>query len=154
MRGQALFVELQDEAGNLMDRWQSCWIEQTVTWEGQAWRYQQMEWAGITSGQATGAQASITMPRLPSVDALTGRAVAGPWLAFLLVYQFPDDEGASTASPPADMILVGSTVGQVVKFSGGLTEVTWQLGSALSPVGAQFPPRTATDGLIGVPCLL
>jgi hypothetical protein len=29
-----------------------------------------------------------------------------------------------------------------------------KLGSALSPVGAQFPPVTATDSLIGVPCVL
>jgi hypothetical protein len=45
-------------------------------------------------------------------------------------------------------------VGEVIGASAGLTTMTWRLGSALSPVGAQFPPRTAITPLIGVPCRL
>jgi hypothetical protein len=51
-------------------------------------------------------------------------------------------------------VLVGSTVGQVISASATVTSITLKLGSALSPVGAQFPPRTATSSLIGVPCVL
>lgn len=153
MRGQVLLVEIRDEAENLIDRWQSFWLEQSIEWDGVSWRYQQMDWAGITSGQATGAQASLTLPRLPSLDALTQRAVAGPWMITLRLYQFNDSDEV-VSFPPLPFLLIGAAIGQVTRFSGGLTSVTWQLGSALSPVGSQFPPRTATDGLIGVPCLL
>ena len=151
-RGQAAFIELLDEGGTTRARWQSFWVDQSVTWEGKSWDYQQLDWAGITSGQATGEQAAITLPRLPSVQALMKQALYGPWVAKLRVYQF--DETADAGSPQAAQILVGSTVGQVVSASATVTGITLKLGSALSPVGAQFPPRTATSALIGVPCVL
>lgn len=151
-RGQAAFIELLDEGGTTRARWQSFWVDQSVTWEGKSWDYQQLDWAGITSGQTTGEQAAITMPRLPSVQALMKQALYGPWVAKLRVYQF--DETADAGSPQAAQILVGSTVGQVVSASATVTGITLKLGSALSPVGAQFPPRTATSALIGVPCVL
>lgn len=151
-RGQAAFVQLADEGGLVVARWQSFWIDATVTWESQAWDYQQMDWAGITSGQTTGEQASLTLPRLPSIQALMKRALYGPWIATLRVYQF--DEALDTGAPQAGQVLVGSTVGQVISASATVTSITLKLGSALSPVGAQFPPRTATSSLIGVPCVL
>jgi hypothetical protein len=151
-RGQAAFAQITDESGLTVARWQSFWVDQTVTWEGQAWDYQQMDWTGVTSGQVTGEQASITLPRLPSLQALLKRALYGPWVVSLRVYQF--DETLDTGSPQAEQILVGSSVGQVVSASGLLSTITWKLGSALSPVGAQFPPRTATSSLIGVPCII
>jgi hypothetical protein len=80
------------------------------------------------------------------------RALYGPWIATLRVYQF--DEALDTGAPQDGQVLVGSTVGQVISASATVTSITLKLGSALSPVGAQFPPRTATSSLIGVPCAL
>ena len=68
------------------------------------------------------------------------------------MYQLADDGSTVDTGPPAGAILVGSATGEVIGASGGLTSITMRLGSALSPVGAQFPPRTATTPLIGVPC--
>ena len=152
-RGQALFVQLQD-AGQIttMARWQTGWIEQTVTWEGQPWDYRQMDWSGITSGSG-GDQATIKLPRLPSVQSMMRQALAGPWIATMRVYQF-DDADLDASGPQAGQILVGSCIGQVIGASATATSITLKLGSALSPVGAQFPPVTATDSLIGVPCVL
>jgi hypothetical protein len=85
--------------------------------------------------------------------AFVERALAETWLAALDVYQLADDGTADTA-PPAGAVLVGSAIGEVIGASGGLSSITVRIGSALSPVGAQFPPRSATTPLIGVPCRL
>jgi hypothetical protein len=150
--GQAAFVEISNGYGSVSARWQSYWIDQIVSWSGQQWTYQQFDWAGITSGQAVGDQASIVLPAVPSVLAMTEDALAGPWVAALRVIQF--DEMAADSGPPATTVLAASCVGQVIGASGSLTQMTWRLGSALSPIGAQFPPRTAITALIGVPCRL
>jgi hypothetical protein len=150
--GQAAFLELGDGFGAVFARWQSYWVDTTTTWDGQAWTYQQLDWAGIVSGQATGDQVTIKLPSVPSVRAMTDQALAGPWVASLRVIQFNEEIGAT--APPAAYVLAASCVGQVVGASASLTQITWKLGSALAPVGAQFPPRTALTSLIGVPCRL
>lgn len=150
--GQAAFVSLGDGFGTIYARWQSYWVDAVVSWSSQQWSYQQLDWAGITSGQAVGDQAALTLPAVPSVLAMTERALAGPWVATLSVIQF--DESAASSGPPATTVLAASCVGEVIGASASLTQITWKLGSALSPVGAQFPPRTAITALIGVPCRL
>ena len=151
-RGQAAFIEIGDGFGTTFARWQSYWIDAVTAWDGQAWSYQQMDWAGVTSGQATGDQATLTLPAVPSIQAATEQALAGPWVITQRVIQF--DESAASGAPPAAYTLVASCVGEVIGASASLTQITWKLGSALSPVGAQFPPRTALTALIGVPCRL
>jgi len=149
---QAAFLELSDGFGTVFARWQSYAIEEVISWDGQSWAYQQFDWAGITSGQAVGDQATITLPARPSVLELTPRASAGAWVASLRVIQWDDE--ASATPPASGYVLAASCVGQVIGASGTLTQQTWRLGSALSPIGAQFPPRTATTALLGVPCRL
>ena len=149
---QAAFLELGDGYGTTLARWQSYAIDQIVTWDGQGWLYQQLDWAGITSGQAVGDQASLTLPAVPSVLQLTERALAGAWVATLRVIQWDDE--ASATPPTSGYVLAASCVGQVIGAGGPLEQITWKLGSALAPFGAQFPPTTATTALIGVPCRL
>jgi hypothetical protein len=152
LRGQAAFVAIGDGFGATFARWQSYWVDAVVSWDGQQWAYQQLDWAGLASGQAVGDQATLTLPAVPSVQAMTEQALAGPWVATLRVIQF--DESTATSGPPASYILAANCVGEVIGASASLTQITWKLGSALSPVGAQFPPRTAITPLIGVPCRL
>ena len=149
---QAAFLELGDGFGTTFARWQSYAIDQLVSWDSQSWTYQQLDWAGIISGQAVGDQASITLPAVPSVLALTEQARAGAWVATLRVIQW--DEELSSTPPASGYVLAASCVGQVIGAGGSLTQITWKLGSALSPIGAQFPPRTAITSSIGVPCRL
>jgi len=150
--GQAAFVQLSDGFGTTFARWQSYWLDQVVTWDAKAWAYQQFDWAGITSGQAVGDQASLTLPATPSVISFSEAARAGAWVVQLQVIQF--DEAAAGSSPPAAYNLVANCVGQVIGVGGSLTQLTWKLGSALAPLGAQFPPTSAITPLIGVPCRL
>ena len=150
--GQAAFASIGDGFGTVFARWQSYWVDSIANWDGQSWIYQQLDWAGVTSGQAMGDQATLTFPGVPSVLDMTERALAGPWVVTLRVLQFDEEAGAT--GPPATYTLAASCVGEVISASAGLTTMTWKLGSALSPVGAQFPPRTAGTRLIGVPCRL
>ena len=151
--GQAAFASLGDGFGTVFARWQSYWIDQVVSWDSQSWTYQQLDWAGVTSGQAMGDQATLTLPAVPSVLQMTEAALAGPWVATLRVIQF-DEETAGSTPPAVNYVLAASCVGEIIGASATLTTMTWKLGSALSPVGAQFPPRTAITPLIGVPCRL
>ena len=143
-------VTLGDGAA-VFARWQSAWINRPVSWHGFQWEYQPFRWGGVLSGQAGSDQATLTIPATPSLRALAEQALAATWLATIEVYASVDD-GTVDAGPPADAVLAASTVGEIIGASGGLNSITLQLGSALSPVGAQFPPRAATTALIGVPC--
>jgi hypothetical protein len=59
---QAAFLELGDGFCTTFARWQSYAIDQIVSWDSQSWTYQQLDWAGLISGQAVGDQATITLP--------------------------------------------------------------------------------------------
>jgi hypothetical protein len=69
--GQAAFASIGDGFGTTFARWQSYWIDAITSWDGQSWAYQQLDWAGVTSGQAMGEQATLTLPAVPSVLDMT-----------------------------------------------------------------------------------
>ncbi len=46
------------------------------------------------------------------------------------------------------------TLSELVGAGGGFESITLELGSSLSPIGAQVPPRTFSTRLVGVPCRL
>jgi hypothetical protein len=152
-RAQAALIEIGDGGGTSFARWQSQWVNQVVSFGGLSWDYQQLSWSGVTSGQSSsGDQASITLPGTLANHSLVERAMAQRWLFSITVIEF--DEEAGDAGPPASVNIAAATIGECVGGSRTLTSRTIQLGSALSPIGAQFPPRSATTELIGVPCRL
>ena len=150
---QAALLELGDGNGAIYRRWQNHWIDAGITWESQRWDYLGFNWDGLTAGaSAASDQITISLPREGDAGALAAQAVALRWVATLRVYQF--DEAANLAGPPAGMPLLDSATGQVVGLTGDATTLAMRLGSALLPIGAQFPPLIATTRLIGVPCRL
>lgn len=152
-RGQVALLSLGDGAGTTYARYQSHWIDQVITWGGASFGYLQFDWAGVVSGQGAADQATISTPATPTMRAMIERALAGVWVATLDVYSFPDD-GSGDSGPPAGMVLLASAIGEVIGASSTLSSITMRLGSALAPIGAQFPPRSASTPLIGVPCRL
>lgn len=150
---QAALLELGDGAGTVYRRWQNHWLDTRITWSSQTWDYLGFNWEGLTAGAAAASdQITITLPREGDAGAIATQAVASRWVATLSVYQF--DEAAALTGPPAGMPLLDSAMGQVVGLTGDATTLALRLGSALLPVGAQFPPLIATNRLIGVPCRL
>jgi len=149
--GQACFVDLYDGPA-VVARWQDHWIRQVVTWEGQPWSYRQFDWSGIVSGQLTGQQGTLTLPRTPSVLRLQQQALAAPWQARIRVYHF--DEALGVAAPYAQQQLVGTARGQITGATGTLESTTWTLGGAVEASSVQILPLVANSSIIGIPCQL
>jgi len=151
-RAQAQYLRLFDTDATYQ-RWQSYYVGSTVTWSSASWIYQQFDCDGITSGQgAAEAAMSVTLPATAMVVDVVEQALMQSWLAELLLYEF--DPTGNNTTPQASQVLVASFVGEVVSGTGGLTSITMALGSSLSPIGAQIPPRSYSTRLIGVPCQL
>lgn len=134
-------------------RWQSYYVNQSVTWDGQQWSYQPFNADGITVGKAE-SESSIVL-RVPAttnmVEILLPSLDEGR-LGELSVYEF--DPNVNNTSPQSSQVLIASYTGEIVNIKGTFTELEIELGSSLSPIGAQTPPRSFTSRLIGAPCRL
>lgn len=148
----AQYLRIFSDAGT-HQRWQSFYVNQTVTWAGSSWLYVPFTADGLTAG-SSGDESSITIqaPATASVVAAFELALTQGWLAELLTYEF--DPTVSPSSPPADQAIVAQFAGQVVGATATLTRMTIQLGSALAPVGRQVPPRSLTTLIMGTGCRL
>ena len=153
-RAQILFIDIADQSGLIRARWQSAWINQTVTWEGVSWNFQRITWSGLTSGALSGTQATITLPHMESLDWLHEETNSMPWLARLRVYQIAESLQPATG-PSADQMLVNSTFGELMPSSiSVLSSVSYSVGPILPSYGTRFPSILATDKNVGVPALL
>jgi len=151
-RGQSQFLRIFS-GSTTYQRWQAYYVNTSVTWEGATWSYQPFDTDGITAGEVQ-SESSISI-RLPATTAVTEvvlQALDEARLAELRLYEFDTIYGNST--PQASQTLIASYLGEVVGVTGSFTELEVELGSSLSPVGAQIPPRKFSTQLIGAPCKL
>jgi hypothetical protein len=124
-----------------------------VSWAGQSWAWQPFSANGIVDGDvSTEGSLSITVPADGDTLPLLWQSLRAGRLVELQQYEFDPQLGIN--GPPGAMILVGSHVGEVVGMQGARISITLDIGTALAPVGVQFPPRSMTSQLIGVPCQL
>ena len=152
-RAQAQYLRIYDVAGATYQRWQSYYSNVTVTWANNSWSFVPFIADGFTAGiSGDETNVSIKAPATSLVISTFEAAIANGHLAELSIYQFDTLSGNST--PQATQELIASYTGQVVGGSGGLTSLSLQLGSALSPVGAQIPPRKFTTAIMGKGCKL
>jgi hypothetical protein len=151
-RGQSQYLRIFS-GSTTYQRWQSYYVNTSVTWESAAWSYQPFDADGITAGEVQSESSiSVTLPATTNVMEVVLQALNEARLAELRLYEFDTIQGNST--PQAGQTLIASYLGEVVGVSGGFTSIQMQLGSSLSPVGAQVPPRTFSTRLIGAPCKL
>lgn len=152
-RAQSQYLRIYDTAGVTYSHWQSYYSNTTVTWNSAAWSYVPFIADGFTAGIGSEeSNINITAPATSVVIAAFESAISNGRLVDLSIYQF--DTTAGNTSPQAGQELVATYTGQVVGGSSGLTTITLQLGSALSPVGAQIPPRKFTTAIMGPGCRL
>ena len=149
-RAQSQFLRIYDAAGITYQRWQNFYSNAIVTWDSASWVYVAFTASGVASG-VTGDEGGITLT-LP----VTGVVVQAVDLAMeqarlfeVKTYEF-DPVADGVSSPPAGQTLLSTFLGEITSASETGFEFTLQLGSSLSPVGAQFPPRTLTNNLIGM----
>ena len=134
-------------------RWQSYYVNTNVTYDGAVWAYQPFDADGITAGEVQSESSiSVQLPATANAVEVAVQALNEARLAELQIYEFDTLLGNST--PQAGQTLIASYLGEVVNVSGSFTSIEMQLGSSLSPVGAQVPPRSFTSKLIGSPCKL
>jgi len=151
-RGQSQYLRIFS-GSTTYQRWQSYYVNTSVTWESAAWSYQSFDADGITAGEVQSESSiSVTLPATTNVMEVVLQALDEARLAELRLYEFDTILGNST--PQTGQTLIASYLGEVVGVSGGFTSIQMQLGSSLSPVGAQVPPRTFSTRLIGAPCKL
>lgn len=147
-RGQAQYLRIFDEA-QTYTRWQSYYINQTITLDSVSWTYNPFNADGMVAGNAGGSNVTITVPATATAISLFTAALNQNRLCEIKTYEF--DTRLSNTAPQAGQSLISSYIGEVIKISGSFVELQVSLGSALSPVGAQVPPRKFTTLLIGAP---
>lgn len=148
MRAQSQYLRIYDSGGTTYQRWQSYYANTSVTWSGAKWLYVPFIADGITAG-VSGDESNVTITAAATsmvIDAFEAAILEGR-LVDLSIYQF--DSNSGNDSPQAGQQLVAGYTGQVTGGAATLTTLTLQLGSALSPVGAQVPPRKFTTAIMG-----
>ena len=149
-RGQSQFLRIYDAAGITYQRWQNTYSNAIVSWDSASWVYVAFTASGVASG-VTGDEGGITLtlPATGVVVQAVDLAMEQARLFEVKTYEFdPVVDGVS--SPPAGQTLISTFLGEITNASEKDFEFTLQLGSSLSPIGAQFPPRTLTNNLIGM----
>jgi len=149
-RAQSQFLRIYDAAGITYQRWQNTWSNAIVTWDSASWVYVAFTASGVASG-VTGDEGgiSLTLPATGVVTQAVDLALEQARLFEVKTYEF-DPVADGVSSPPAGQTLISTFLGEIVNASEKDFEFTLQLGSSLSPIGAQFPPRTLTNNLIGM----
>jgi hypothetical protein len=141
-------VELRDSANSTLARYQSRWVGKTVTWENSSWQHVPgMEASGISSGQAAGSQAAISLPLTAVYYDIARRVFNPPGIAVIRKYDL--NPNLSDDGPQPYMVEIGNCIGQVIQMTNTTSQISLVLGSVLSPTGASFVPRTITTQLAG-----
>jgi hypothetical protein len=148
MRAQSQYLRIYDSGGTTYQRWQSYYANTSVTWSGAKWLYVPFIADGITAG-ISGDESNVTVTATATSMVLGAfeAAILQGRLVDLSIYQFDSDSGNDI--PQSGQQLVAGYTGQVTGGAATLTSLTLQLGSALSPVGAQVPPRKFTTAIMG-----
>jgi hypothetical protein len=151
-RAQAQYLRIYD-SGSTYVRWQTYYVNQTVTLDAASWDYMPFSASGIVeSGASGGKSVSITVPATNSVVEAFEAALANGRFCELKIYEF--DSRLDQTEPQSGQNLIASYAAEVIEVSGSFTRLDVRLGSSLSPVGAQVPPRKFTSLLIGSPLRL
>ena len=148
MRAQSQYLRIYDSGGNTYQRWQSYYANTSITWASAKWLYVPFIADGITAG-VSGDESNVTITAAATSMVINAfeAAILDGRLVDLSIYQF--DSNSGNDSPQASQQLVAGYTGQVTGGTATLTTLTLQLGSALSPVGAQVPPRKFTTAIMG-----
>jgi hypothetical protein len=135
------------EGATTHKRWQNFYPG--ITLSG-GWAYLPFDAEGfnVASG-ADQATMRLSLPGVTDVAAVIEDALAPPqWLAEVRLLEL--DQAPTATAPPGSEIEVSRFVGQIIGAEGHET-ITVSLGAAITPVGAQVPPRVFSPRLTGYP---
>ena len=151
-RAQAQYLRIFS-GSTTYQRWQSYYVNTSVSYGSAVWAYQSFDADGIAAGEVQSESSiSVRVPATTNVIEVALQALDEARLAELQIYEFDTLLGNST--PQAGQTLIASYLGEVVGVRGSFTSIEMELGSSLAPIGAQVPPRKFTSKLTGSPCKL
>lgn len=142
-----------DDGDATVYRWQNFWPRQTIEWQGEDWEWIPFQAGGIISGDV-GSESSLSVDAPVTADTISVLRNAhrfGWWVTFQ-GWEF--DGAAAVAGVPPTGVQRTQYEGEVVGLSTSFTRLTFEVGIPLAPIGVNFPPRSMTTTLIGVPCQL
>lgn len=134
-------------------RWQSYYLNSTVSWAGKEWDFQPFNVDGIVAGDVS-SEGSLTVGIPATSITLPALRTALRFGYLVEVSQYEFDPQLGNDEPQAAQLLIAQYTGEVISMKGRFTWVELELGSTLAPIGIQVPPRTMTSRLIGVPAQL
>lgn len=147
-KGQACYLRVFSGATDFQ-RWQSYYVNQTVSLSSKTWAYHPFTVEAFTGGSTPGERFTLQVPATNEAVETFTYALGLNWLCEVKLYEF--NTLATQSGPPSSQVLIASVFGEVVEVRGGFTVLSVTIGSGLAPVGAQIPPRTYTTPLVGSP---
>ena len=148
-RAQSQFLRIFNSSTTYA-RWQSYYVNQTVTLDSASWEFMPFAINGITETAAAGGQGlTVQIPATNSVVEQLQAALNFSRFVEIKIYEF--ESSGDQEAPQSDQTLIAQVTGQIQGISGNFTRLQFRLGSVLAPVGAQVPPRKYNTYLIGAP---
>ena len=152
-RGQAQYLRVYTSGGADHKLWQNFYVNTDTTLASKVYTYFPFEWDGVGESSAlSGSTVSLKMPATSQAVNCFEDASKQQHLCLVSTYEF--DTRLGIVAPQTGQTLIAEFLGYVLSMNGSFTELTVELGSTLAPIGAQIPPRTATNSLVGVPIQL
>lgn len=147
-RSQAFYLRIFSGATDFQ-RWQSYYVNQTITFNSKSWDYHPFTVDAFTGGSTPGERFTLEVPATNQAVETFNYALGLNWLCEVRMYEFSTQ--VTQNAPSTSQVLIAAVFGEVVEVRGGFTTLSVTLGSGLAPVGAQAPPRTYTTALVGTP---
>tara|TARA_R100000951_G_C2560044_1_gene155311 strand:- start:77 stop:544 length:468 start_codon:yes stop_codon:yes gene_type:complete len=148
-RGQAQYLRLYVPGGADYQLWQNFYVNTSVTVSAKSYTYFPFSCNSISETSVLGGQSiDIEFPATSLAVNAFQTALKLRYLCEVSVYEF--DTRLGIVAPQSGQLLIASFSGYVAGMNGSFSSLKVVLGSALAPVGAQMPPRTATNALVGV----
>ena len=130
--------------------WQSFYTNQNIALGGKTYAYFPFQAGGVQeSSAASGDQLIISVPATELAISTFEAAIRDRHIFELSVFEF--DSRLDQVAPQSAQVLIGSYFGEIIEMNGTFTRLEASIGSALSFIGSQVPPRTFTSKLVGAP---
>ena len=169
-RAQAQFLEVETKGGASLGGFQSFWIDKRVVLPSSSttFDYQPFDTGVIvTTNTGDNQQLDLSLPGSHYWHRLVEQALEQGHVWTTTIYEFesllfPEPTFISTDEPGLNRYQLDETklgvmaqfFGEVVSATSDSDAISLQLGSSLSPVGAQVPPRRFLSSIIGTPLRL
>ena len=149
-RAQAQYLRIYESGGDDQQLWQNFYVNTSVTVSSKSYDYFPFSCDRISETSVLGGPPiSLDFPATSLAVNAFQAALRLRYLCEVSVYEF--DMRRGVMAPQSGQLLIANFLGYVAGMNGSFSSLRIELGSALAPVGAQIPPRTATSALTGVP---